>query len=126
MEFIQRVREKKSVLSDKTDDETIIDNAVSTALNQEDLATLIQMDYKTIYLCGEQFNVPIRVADRKYIGILGTPKIKIRAQSQDDLDAKNISFENVQLPWQKAVETKKKRNIFLLPLNQMLKKNKKS
>ena len=40
---------------------------------------------------------------------MGTPKIKIRAQSQDDLDAKNISFENVQLPWQKAVETKKKR-----------------
>lgn len=102
LEFIQRVREKKSVLSDKTDDETIIDNAVSTALNQEDLATLIQMDYKTIYLCGEQFNVPIRIAGVKYIGILGTPKIKIRAKSQDELDAKQISFENVQLPWQKA------------------------
>lgn len=102
LEFIQRVREKKSVLSDKTDDETIIDNAVSTALNQEDLATLIQMDYKTIYLCGEQFNVPIRIAGVKYIGILGTPKIKIRAKSQDELDSKQISFENVQLPWQKA------------------------
>jgi len=102
LEFIRRVREKKSFLTEKTDDETIIDNAVSTALNQEDLGALIQMDYKTIYLCGEQFNVPIRITDRKYIGILGTPKIKIRAQSQEDLDAKNISFENVQLPWQKA------------------------
>ena len=102
LEFIQRVREKKSVLSDKTDDETIIDNAVSTALNQEDLAALIQMDYKTIYLCGELFNVPIRVPNMKYIGILGTPKIKIRAKSQEEVDAKQISFENVQLPWQKA------------------------
>ena len=102
LEFIQRVREKKSILSDKTDDETIIDNAVSTALNQEDLAALIQMDYKTIYLCGELFNVPIRVPNMKYIGILGTPKIKIRAKSQEEVDAKQISFENVQLPWQKA------------------------
>lgn len=102
LEFMQRIREKKSILSDKTDDETIIDNAVSTALNQEDLATLIQMDYKTIYLCGEQFNVPIRVAGVKYIGILGTPKIKIRAKIQEEVDAKQISFENVQLPWQKA------------------------
>lgn len=60
------------------------------------------MDYKTIYLCGENFNVPIRVSGVRYVGILGTPKIKIRANSQDDLDAKNISFDNVQLPWQKA------------------------
>lgn len=102
LEFMKRVREKKSILSEKTDDETIIDNAVSTALNQEDLAALIQMDYKTIYLCGEKFNVPIRVAGVKYIGILGTPKIKIRANSQEEVDAKQISFENVQLPWQKA------------------------
>ena len=102
LEFMQRVREKKSILADKTDDETIIDNATSTALNQEDLAALIQMDYKTIYLCGELFNVPIRIAGVKYIGILGTPKIKIRAKTQEEVDAKQISFENVQLPWQKA------------------------
>ena len=102
LEFIQRVREKKNYLIEKTDDETIIDNAVSTALNQEDLAALIQMDYKTIYLCGEQFNVPIRIGGVKYIGILGTPKIKIRAKTQEEVDAKQISFENVQLPWQKA------------------------
>ena len=102
LEFMQRVHVKKSILSDKTDDETIIDNAVSTALNQEDLAELIQMDYKTIFLCGELFNVPIRVPGMKYIGILGTPKIKIRAKTQEEVDAKQISFENVQLPWQKA------------------------
>lgn len=102
LEFMQRLREKKVILAEMTDDESIIDNAASTALNQEDLATLINMDYKTIYLCGENFNVPIRVAGMKYIGVLSTPKIKIRAKSQEDLDAKEISFENVQLPWQKA------------------------
>ncbi len=103
LEFTQRIREKKAALAELTDDENIIDNAAATALNQEDLATLINMDYKTIYLCGENFNVPIRVSGVRYVGILGTPKIKIRAQSQDDLDAKNISFDNVQLPWQKTL-----------------------
>ena len=102
LEFMQRLREKKAILAEMTDDENIIDNAASTALNQEDLATLINMDYKTIHLCGENFNVPIRVSGMKYIGVLSTPKIKIRAKSQEDLDSKEISFENVQLPWQKA------------------------
>lgn len=103
LEFSQRVREKKALLAEMTDDENIIDNAAATALNQEDLAALINMDYKTIYLCGENFNVPIRIGGVKYIGVLSTPKIKIRATSQEDLDAKNISFDNAQLPWQKSL-----------------------
>ncbi|MBR2773794.1 MAG: hypothetical protein IKD73_02275 [Selenomonadaceae bacterium] len=103
LDFMRRVREKKAYLVEHTDDQTIIDNAAATALDQGDLGELIQLGYTTIYLCGEQFNVPIRVAGVKYVGILGAPKIKIRAKSQDDLDAQNISFENVQLPWQKSL-----------------------
>ncbi|MBR6711657.1 MAG: flagellar motor switch protein FliN [Selenomonadaceae bacterium] len=103
LEFVRRLREKKAYLVEHTDDQTIIDNAAATALDQGDLGELIQLGYTTIYLCGEQFNVPIRVAGVKYVGILGAPKIKIRAKSQDDLDAQNISFENVQLPWQKVI-----------------------
>ncbi len=103
LDFTRRLREKKARLAEMTDDEKIIGNAAATALNQEDLATLIQMDYKTIYLCGENFNVPIRVAGVRYVGVLSTPKIKIRAQSQDELDAAGIVFENVQLPWQKSL-----------------------
>ena len=57
VEFIQRVREKKTILAEKTDDENIIDNATTTALNQDDLANLLHLDYSTIYLCGESFNV---------------------------------------------------------------------
>ena len=101
LDFMHRLREKKSILAEMTDDDAIIDNAAATALDQGDLGELINMDYKTIYLCGENFNVPIRVANMKYIGVLSTPKIKIRAQSQDDLDAQNISFENCKLPWTK-------------------------
>ena len=102
LEFTQRIREKKKILAEKTDDQNIIDNAAITALNQDDLANLLHMDYQTIYLCGENFTVPVRVADKKYIGILGTPKIKIKANSDEALAAKNIVFENCQLPWHKA------------------------
>ena len=70
LEFTQRIREKKAILSEKTDDQTIIDNATTTAMNQDDLANLLHMDYKKIYLCGEQFNVPIRMTGMNYIGIL--------------------------------------------------------
>ena len=102
LEFTQRIREKKKILEEKTDDQNIIDNATTTALNQDDLANLLHMDYKTIFLCGENFTVPIRVSDKKYIGVLSTPKIKIKANSQADLDAKNISFENCILPFEKS------------------------
>ena len=101
VEFIQRVREKKKILAEKTDDENIIDNATTTALNQDDLANLLHLDYSTIYLCGENFTVPIRVENKKYIGVLSTPKIKIRANSDAELAAKNIIFENCKLAWRK-------------------------
>lgn len=94
-----RVEEKKNRLRELTDDESIIDNAATTALNQEDLAELLDAGTRTIYLCGKIFTVPIRVRDKKYIGVLGTPEIKIRANSQAELDAQNISFVNVILPW---------------------------
>ena len=101
LEFTQRIREKKAILTEKTDDQTIIDNATNTALDQKDLAELLHMDYKKIYLCGELFNVPIRMTDMNYIGILGTPKIKIKANSDEELKSKNIKFENCKLPWTK-------------------------
>lgn len=101
LEFNTRVREKKEILESMTNDQNVIGNAQTTALNQDDLANLLHMGYSTIYLCGESFSVPIRVADKKYIGVLSTPKIKIKADSQEDLDAKNLVFENCKLPFMK-------------------------
>ena len=91
---LERLNEKKNFLRQKTDDKSIIDNAARTALNQEDLSYLLDMDEPKIYLCDESFNIPIRIENKKYIGILGTPKITINANSQAELDEKNISFEN--------------------------------
>lgn len=102
-----RVEEKKNRLRELTDDESIIDNAAVTALNQEDLADLLDAGTSTIYLCGTRFSIPIRVTDKKYIGVLDPPLIKIRANSQADIDAQNISFVNVHLPWEKSFTAEK-------------------
>ena len=104
VEAVERLNEKKSILRQKTSDNTIIENAMITALNQEDLADLLDLESPVIYLCGDKFNIPIRVEHKKYVGILGKPKIEIRASSDDDLKAKDILFENVMLPWVKEAE----------------------
>lgn len=98
---LERLNEKKAVLRQKTSDEAIIANADKTALTQEDLADLLDMDEPVIYLCGDSFNIPARVKNKKYVGVLGTPTITIKANSQEDLDEKGIVFENVKLPWVK-------------------------
>lgn len=103
---LERLNEKKAVLRQKTSDEAIIANADKTALTQEDLADLLDMDEPVIYLCGDSFNIPARVKNKKYIGVLGTPTISIKANSQEDLDAKGIVFENVRLPWGKKETVK--------------------
>lgn len=103
-EFSQRIKAKRALLAEKTDDENILANAAVTALNQDDLANLLNLDYQTIYLCGENFTVPIRITDRKYIGILSTPKIKIKATSDAELAEKNIVFENCKLEWRKETQ----------------------
>ena len=105
----ERLKEKKKFLQQHTTEKTIIDNADKTALNQEDLADLLDTGKPTIYLYGGSvFNVPIRVANKNYVGILGTPTINIRANSQTDLDTKNISFENCKLPWTNTTNFTKK------------------
>ena len=104
-EAVERLNEKKAILQQKTSDETIIANAGITALTQEDLADLLDLESPVIYLCGEKFNIPIRVEHKKYVGILGTPKIEIRATSDTDLKEKDILFESVILPWNKSSAT---------------------
>ena len=96
-----RLEEKKRILRGLTDDGKILDNVAATALNQEDLAELLDTGTSTIYLCGNIFTVPARIGNKKYIGVLDPPIIKIRATSQAELDDKNISFENVILPFDK-------------------------
>lgn len=105
--YLARVEEKKTRLRELTDDESIINNAATTALTQEDLADLLDADTPTIYLCGAIFSIPVRVPDKKYIGVLDPPLIKIHVNSQAEIDAQNISFVNVRLPWKNSSDAEK-------------------
>lgn len=98
----KRLKEKEALLKDKTSDESVIVLAPQTAFTQEDLADLLDMGEPTIYLCGESFNIPIRMVNKKYVGLLSTPQIKIKANSDQELAEKQLSFENVHLPWHTA------------------------
>lgn len=98
-EELERLNEKKRVLKSMTDDESIIANAAKTALDQEDLAELLEAGEDFIYLCGESFTIPIRFNNKKYVGILSNPSIKIKAKNLEELEEKGINFENVILPW---------------------------
>ncbi len=59
--------EKRELLRKYTDDEAILANPQNVAMNQEDLATLLNKHCKKIYLCAEDFSIPISVADVEYI-----------------------------------------------------------
>ena len=96
---VKILHEKRNKLKQLTDDEEILSHAAQVAFTQEDLADLIDDDEKTIYLCGKIFSVPARVEEnRKYIGILGTPEIKIPIKTYAELEARGITFENLNLP----------------------------
>jgi hypothetical protein len=70
-----KLEEKKKLVSKYTDDEAILSDVSRVAMNQEELATLLNDGEPEIYLCAGTFSVPIRVADVSYIGI-GDTKIE--------------------------------------------------
>lgn len=96
---LKRISEKERLLYNRTTDKEIIKLAPQTAFNQEDLADLLDIGESVIYLCGSSFSIPIRMNNIKYIGLLSTPQIKIKANSAQEVAEKQITFENVILPW---------------------------
>ena len=93
-----RLMEKENLLREKTNDESIIALASQTAFDQEDLADLLDKEMDTIYLCGNEFRIPL-VDGINYEGILGTPKVVIKVANEDEAASHSIYFTNVKLPW---------------------------
>lgn len=108
IEALERLNEKREKLQQLTADKDIIAHAAQTAFSQEDLAELLDEGEHTIYLCGKKFSIPSRVTNRKYIGILGKPEIKITAETPEEFTKKEIFFENILLPEHLRTEQPKK------------------
>lgn len=94
MNMIQRRNEKLLLLRQFTDDKEIIDNVDCVAFNQDELYDILDEGTEIIYLCQAEFEVPLTVKNRYYIG-LGNPTVKLRQAESMDLSELNIKFKNV-------------------------------
>ena len=89
LEEIQRRNEKLMLLRQITDDEEIIDNVDCVAFNQDELYDILDDGKETIYLCQSEFEVPLSVQNKIYIG-LENPKVKLRQTESINLDTLNV------------------------------------
>lgn len=94
LEAIQRRNEKLMLLRQITDDKEIIDNVDCVAFNQDELYDILDDGKETIYLCQSEFEVPLSVQNKIYIG-LENPKVKLRQIESVNLDTLNVRFKNV-------------------------------
>ena len=95
MEAVAERNRRLAELKQYTSDSTILDRIDQVAMNQEELADVIDEGYSDIYLCNNSFVIPLRVRNKHYIGI-GKAEAVIRSQEQVDFEALGIRFENVK------------------------------
>ena len=87
--------ERLERLKNFTNDEKILSKVDNVAFTQEDLGDLLDENISEIYLCGGKFIIPLKVSNKKYIGV-GDAVAVIRSKKLVDFDALNISFKNIK------------------------------
>lgn len=103
LEFIQRRNEKKRILSEITEDNNVLNNIDTVALNQDDLFDALDTGTTIVYLFGERFSVPTK-RNINYIG-LNNPLVVLEGKKMlSDYNALGITFENVRFEKQIARE----------------------
>lgn len=98
IDYISRRREKLKILRSLTDDEQIIYNVDSVALNQDDLLDILDEGKKKIYLCQGEFEIPLSVSDITYIGFKN-PIVTIRVTDNVNFKEKNLKFVDLYYGW---------------------------
>ena len=91
---------RKKYISRYTDDETILSNPYSVALNQNELNEILFLGVNKIYLCEEAFKIPTEITDVCYVGIGGA--VIRQPLSPAEYSKHNITVENIPLPGQPA------------------------
>lgn len=89
---------RRAFLEQYTQDAQLLAHAGETALDQADLAALLDEDAKTIWLCGGPFTVPIQKSGCRYIGV-GSPRVE-GPFTQEQYRKAGITFHGVILPAQ--------------------------
>ena len=97
--FIKRRQEKIAILSQTTNDESLISKVDAIALNQEDLLDILDTGTeKMIYLCRGEFDIPLTVTDITYVG-LDNPVVTLRAYDNVDFNSLNLKFVDINYTW---------------------------
>ena len=95
-ETLAALNAKKELLRSYTSDESIIGNAGICAMNQEELAELLDQGQKTIYLCENNFSIPSSYPGVRYIGIGNV--IIDNAFTAEQYERAGITIEGIPLP----------------------------
>ena len=90
------VEARLEVIKQFTTDERILQNFSQIALNQEELATLLNNGEKIIYLCHNKFSIPLSQSNITYIGI-DNPTIE-NAFTAEQYKKAGIVIKNINLP----------------------------
>lgn len=98
IDYIARRNEKKRILRTITDDESVIYNVDSVALDQDDLLDIFDEGKKEIYLCQGEFEIPLSVTGVTYHGI-ADPVVTVRVTDNVNFNEKNIKFVDCVYGW---------------------------
>ena len=97
----EKLKKLKNVM-DETECKRYMNVIDEIAFTQDDVYDLLDEGQSRIYLCGEQFEVPISARDVTYIGI-GEPLVLLRVKEKMNLEEeRGIRFENVKFGTTKA------------------------
>ncbi|MDD6207424.1 MAG: hypothetical protein PUB10_02755 [Clostridiales bacterium] len=96
--------QRKELLRQYTDDESVLNKANQVALNQEELARLLDAGITLIYLCHFEFSIPISKAGVHYIGV-DHPHIE-HAFTKEQYRKAGILVEQIALPEEENPHTK--------------------
>ena len=94
IDLVKERNRRLNELKQYTSDQSILDKIDQVAFNQEELAYLLDEGIHDIYLCNNSFSIPIRIPNKKYIGI-GKVVAVIHSEWEVDFWARRIEFVDV-------------------------------
>ena len=77
-----------------TNDKNILDHINHVAFDTEEILDAIDAGAETIYLVNNEFEIPLQVKNKQYVGV-GKAIAKIASEKAVDFEALGIRFENV-------------------------------
>lgn len=94
LDEIEERSKRISEVKKYTDHEEIIKNINSVAFNQKELIDLLDKGINLIYLCDNEFTIPLNKENITYIGI-NNPIVVINSETLVDFSKKNILLKEI-------------------------------